>query len=156
MLCFCFFKQKTAYEMRISDWSSDVCSSDLGLAVVDGDDAAPVHAPGNLMLVLAGRDAGVALDAALGVAEEFHSCHFSAPPLTPALRGKVWFCFPACRSPRRSRRCPPCCWTHPSHRDRRPSDTCDGDPPLATGRRSGRACKPRPCRPARSPSPSPT
>src|SRR3546814_2993473 len=24
----CFFKQKTAYEMRISDWSSDVCSSD--------------------------------------------------------------------------------------------------------------------------------
>src|SRR3546814_2501270 len=28
MLCF-FFKQKTAYDMRISDWSSDVCSSDL-------------------------------------------------------------------------------------------------------------------------------
>src|SRR3546814_959627 len=34
VLCFCcvvffFFKQKTAYELRISDWSSDVCSSDL-------------------------------------------------------------------------------------------------------------------------------
>src|SRR3546814_5830164 len=29
---FFFFKQKTAYEMRISDWSSDVCSSDLVLA----------------------------------------------------------------------------------------------------------------------------
>src|SRR3546814_20844479 len=29
---FFFFKQKTAYEMRISDWSSDVCSSDLGHA----------------------------------------------------------------------------------------------------------------------------
>src|SRR3546814_9296070 len=29
-MCFFFFKQKTAYEMRISDWSSDVCSSDLG------------------------------------------------------------------------------------------------------------------------------
>src|SRR3546814_10148901 len=29
-VCVCFlFKQKTAYEMRISDWSSDVCSSDL-------------------------------------------------------------------------------------------------------------------------------
>src|SRR3546814_4567713 len=27
--CFFFFKQKPAYEMRISDWSSDVCSSDL-------------------------------------------------------------------------------------------------------------------------------
>src|SRR3546814_17254585 len=29
MILFCFFKQKTAYDMRISDWSSDVCSSDL-------------------------------------------------------------------------------------------------------------------------------
>src|SRR3546814_3352690 len=29
MLLFFFFKQKTAYDMRISDWSSDVCSSDL-------------------------------------------------------------------------------------------------------------------------------
>src|SRR3546814_11337634 len=28
-MCFFLFKQKTAYEMRISDWSSDVCSSDL-------------------------------------------------------------------------------------------------------------------------------
>src|SRR3546814_2345383 len=34
-LFFFFFKQKTAYEMRISDWSSDVCSSDL-LLVADG------------------------------------------------------------------------------------------------------------------------
>src|SRR3546814_10757341 len=33
--CFFFFKQKTAYEMRISDWSSDVCSSDL--CVLDRD-----------------------------------------------------------------------------------------------------------------------
>src|SRR3546814_3452918 len=29
VIFFFFFKQKTAYEMRISDWSSDVCSSDL-------------------------------------------------------------------------------------------------------------------------------
>src|SRR3546814_10619601 len=35
-MCFFFFKQKTAYEMRISDWSSDVCSSDL--VIID-----PVH-----------------------------------------------------------------------------------------------------------------
>src|SRR3546814_13240679 len=35
MMDFFFFKQKTAYEMRISDWSSDVCSSDL----MDGFDA---------------------------------------------------------------------------------------------------------------------
>src|SRR3546814_2436054 len=32
---FFFFKQKTAYEMRISDWSSDVCSSDLAPAPQD-------------------------------------------------------------------------------------------------------------------------
>src|SRR3546814_10800706 len=32
---FFFFKQKTAYEMRISDWSSDVCSSDLLQAAED-------------------------------------------------------------------------------------------------------------------------
>src|SRR3546814_3787833 len=31
---FFFFKQKTAYEMRISDWSSDVCSSDLLVVVI--------------------------------------------------------------------------------------------------------------------------
>src|SRR3546814_7458693 len=49
-----FFKQKTAYEMRISDWSSDVCSSDLHLKKTigvdhiglggdyDGMDSAPV------------------------------------------------------------------------------------------------------------------
>src|SRR3546814_6700537 len=34
-MLFFFFKQKTAYEMRISDWSSDVCSSDLAAEVVD-------------------------------------------------------------------------------------------------------------------------
>src|SRR3546814_12991875 len=33
---FFFFKQKTAYEMRISDWSSDVCSSDLGSTGLQG------------------------------------------------------------------------------------------------------------------------
>src|SRR3546814_4478753 len=47
--CLFFFKQKTAYEMRISDWSSDVCSSDLPEALV-----AEVKARG--------ADLGVALD----------------------------------------------------------------------------------------------
>src|SRR3546814_3405350 len=32
---FFFFKQKTAYEMRISDWSSDVCSSDLLMSLAE-------------------------------------------------------------------------------------------------------------------------
>src|SRR3546814_18479435 len=35
-ILFFFFKQKTAYEMRISDWSSDVCSSDLGYCALSG------------------------------------------------------------------------------------------------------------------------
>src|SRR3546814_3266000 len=50
---FFFFKQKTAYEMRISDWSSDVCSSDLpgrcrsaatSRALGNGSECAPVMA----------------------------------------------------------------------------------------------------------------
>src|SRR3546814_1338512 len=36
---FFFFKQKTAYEMRISDWSSDVCSSDLAARFLPGGKA---------------------------------------------------------------------------------------------------------------------
>src|SRR3546814_11173433 len=40
-VCIFFFKQKTAYEMRISDWSSDVCSSDL---VAQPVDCPPSHA----------------------------------------------------------------------------------------------------------------
>src|SRR3546814_586448 len=44
--CFFFFKQKTAYEMRISDWSSDVCSSDLfdlGISIfMDSEEWRPV------------------------------------------------------------------------------------------------------------------
>src|SRR3546814_1309158 len=46
VLCFFFFKQKTAYEMRISDWSSDVCSSDLaciGCSMVADQVAHPAH-----------------------------------------------------------------------------------------------------------------
>src|SRR3546814_5104444 len=45
VLCFVFFffKQKTAYEMRISDWSSDVCSSDLDQRIQGpADDVAPL------------------------------------------------------------------------------------------------------------------
>src|SRR3546814_11955838 len=42
VILFFFFKQKTAYEMRISDWSSDVCSSDLlDRRVVDIDPGRP-------------------------------------------------------------------------------------------------------------------
>src|SRR3546814_6794798 len=49
---FFFFKQKTAYEMRISDWSSDVCSSDLSTR---GQPAAP-RAPRAAFLFETGPD----------------------------------------------------------------------------------------------------
>src|SRR3546814_19842728 len=41
---FFFFKQKTAYEMRISDWSSDVCSSDLLIHGMSDDNVVFDHA----------------------------------------------------------------------------------------------------------------
>src|SRR3546814_5874285 len=49
MRVFFFFKQKTAYEMRISDWSSDVCSSDLsatGTANAASASCAPTEGAG--------------------------------------------------------------------------------------------------------------
>src|SRR3546814_5090684 len=45
---FFFFKQKTAYEMRISDWSSDVCSSDLLRFLIQPFHALVVHQPPRL------------------------------------------------------------------------------------------------------------
>src|SRR3546814_14727992 len=57
---FFFFKQKTAYEMRISDWSSDVCSSDLGPSVYR-DTVAPGATGLHHVAIIAGD-----FDAALG------------------------------------------------------------------------------------------
>src|SRR3546814_5004670 len=61
IIVFFFFKQKTAYEMRISDWSSDVCSSDLhlgeGLATVV---VVVVHGKGGCEALDAHRDLLVA------------------------------------------------------------------------------------------------
>src|SRR5262245_15914124 len=49
------------------------------LAVIDGDDAPSVDAPRHLVLVLAGGDAGIALDAAVGIAEKLHPRHVVPP-----------------------------------------------------------------------------
>src|SRR5262249_60981308 len=49
------------------------------LAVIDGNDPPPVDAPGHLVLVLARGDAGVALDAAVGVSEKLHPRHVVSP-----------------------------------------------------------------------------
>src|SRR3546814_6465253 len=48
---FCFVKHKTAYEMRISDWSSDVCSSDL---IEDGKEYTVSCAEGDTGFIYAG------------------------------------------------------------------------------------------------------
>src|SRR3546814_8835765 len=73
---FFFFKQKTAYEMRISDWSSDVCSSDLkgfsanlsdlleDLRARDLRDRSRVHAP-----LVAAADAVIVDSSHTGVKE---------------------------------------------------------------------------------------
>src|SRR3546814_8226603 len=53
-VCVFFFKQKTAYEMRISDWSSDVCSSDLAGGAWRRDRHAP-RAPASAVTLLRGR-----------------------------------------------------------------------------------------------------
>src|SRR3546814_7732856 len=58
VMCMCctdvfFFKRKTAYDMLISDWSSDVCSSDLGLHELEP--VAPRHREG-LVDMLAAPD----------------------------------------------------------------------------------------------------
>src|SRR3546814_6302337 len=74
---FFFFKQKTAYEVRISDWSSDVCSSDLqGLFAIvrdEGQDFAEfgealqrVAGGDDLVLLLGGDDRRRLQQAALG------------------------------------------------------------------------------------------
>src|SRR3546814_927249 len=73
---FFFFKQKTAYEMRISDWSSDVCSSDLHVERVG--DAARYQIVGKLLgdldgdinLRLAGRSAKMRSGDEIGRAEK--------------------------------------------------------------------------------------
>src|SRR3546814_6934127 len=63
-----FFKQKTAYEMRISDWSSDVCSSDLQVAAAVSE--GPVASPWPAETILLAKD------------------------LIPALAGRAYFTIP--------------------------------------------------------------
>src|SRR3546814_2618488 len=61
--CFFFFKHKTAYEMRISDWSSDVCSSDLWQAL-QARIARRICGAGGGVLTMAGDGAVLPTDVA--------------------------------------------------------------------------------------------
>src|SRR3546814_6577868 len=72
-----FFKQKTAYEMRISDWSSDVCSSDLEGVAVD------------LELVLA-VDVSLSIDAGEArLQREGYVAAFRDPQVLDAIKGGI-------------------------------------------------------------------
>src|SRR3546814_9946817 len=77
MYSFFFFKQKTAYEMRISDWSSDVCSSDLDLGdylgATIGDDLLAVEIGHDQLNLLIARDAVVKV---LTLLRDDHNCQF--------------------------------------------------------------------------------
>src|SRR3546814_3213530 len=106
MTGFVFFKQKTAYEMRISDWSSDVCSSDLLppsrlVGIVEVAHALdPVHPcaqvarPG--VLGGAGRDElalralGVALRAQVDLGRQPRHCQVVVDLLLPARQRRLF------------------------------------------------------------------
>src|SRR3546814_2650271 len=69
-----FFKQKTAYEMRISDWSSDVCSSDLRARLrAEGypEDLLDAYLPGGMAMASDSAPSRTVFDAmrALGVTD---------------------------------------------------------------------------------------
>src|SRR3546814_11026771 len=71
-ICFFFFKQKTAYEMRISDWSSDVCSSDLCDRRWFGSAGLQVNAPDHWGPAVCGPATGVGKTPAGGVSGPPH------------------------------------------------------------------------------------
>src|SRR3546814_18563567 len=89
---FFFFKQKTAYEMRISDWSSDVCSSDLD-AARDAERvrvARELHdVAGHKLTALTLNLRALAADPQLGAREEVPVSQQLARELLGDLRGVV-------------------------------------------------------------------
>src|SRR3546814_5678568 len=95
MYMFFLFKQKTAYEMRISDWSSDVCSSDLDMARMTDADFATMVEEGSAATSMfefrdsAGRIVGVMLTDRL---EDGFSAVYSYYDQIgrASCRGRVW------------------------------------------------------------------
>src|SRR3546814_16709823 len=86
-VCFFVFKQKTAYEMRISDWSSDVCSSDLAALDKAFAELTEGSAPAPDSIHFKGRVIPVPL-AARGVAR-FTFADLCEQPLWPGDRQSV-------------------------------------------------------------------
>src|SRR3546814_4621729 len=84
---FFFFKQKTAYEMRISDWSSDVCSSDLGIINISSVVAlAPEVFEGTYSATKA-----YILNLSMGLVQEFQDSAVRIQVVLPgATRTEIW------------------------------------------------------------------
>src|SRR3546814_9851648 len=82
-----FFKQKTAYEMRISDWSSDVCSSDLKVVLVDSSKKAESEAVPDTWLARVFRAAMLAPTCCSSACAWFHCATSSGlPGVVPTCR----------------------------------------------------------------------
>src|SRR3546814_10642770 len=88
---FYFFKQKTAYEMRISDWSSDVCSSDLGYTGQASTLISNIKTAGNVPINLSWFQPYPGIDAMLlagsGRAQVYYKPISGQPPIGPDLSG---------------------------------------------------------------------
>src|SRR3546814_590795 len=110
-MLFFFFKQKTAYEMRISDWSSDVCSSDLRArsrsavlrAVVKAVDF-PEYFGGNLD-ALYDCLCDTVLDHKQGLFLWFHNLHSGDPALTEDSKAILQVCDDAVEFAANNERC---------------------------------------------------
>src|SRR3546814_2817527 len=95
VLLFFFFKQKTAYELRISDWSSDVCSSDLAAEVLKAGEnpgggiktLAFAGVIGSLIKLAAASGLRLIPDAAIGSTFFGRYFAFMGTNLSPALLG---------------------------------------------------------------------
>src|SRR3546814_1740861 len=83
ILCVFFFNQKTAYEMRISDWSSDVCSSDLVGVLTRAHGSALFTRGETQALVVATLGTGddeQLMDTLAGSYREHFLLHYNFPP----------------------------------------------------------------------------
>src|SRR3546814_2617840 len=101
VMFFFFFKQKTAYEMRISDWSSDVCSSDLcrlppapmSFVIAADHPSLPGHFPGRPLV-----PGVVVLDRVLDAIEAHAGVALGALQLRSEERRVGTECVSTCRS----------------------------------------------------------
>src|SRR3546814_1862390 len=95
LFLFFFFKQKTAYEMRISDWSSDVCSSDLSR--VSSESSPPNPGPSPAPDPVPGPNPAVARDSLIRVPSSEAALVVKVRPRSEERRvGKE--CVSTCRS----------------------------------------------------------